>query len=358
MAGENEEKEITPAPTLLDAVSAAVTPPEAPKEEPKVEDAPPEGEEPVIEPAKDEDEKSPEGDEDADADAKKDADKSAEEPAKAEGEEKPAKEPKPVDPMNDPIDPRWSERTQDRFRALSTMVKERDTAIATQQELFTTIKSTGVTAENFAQTLSFLRAFNSDNIEDRRSAYNFMMSQVKALAADLGEVLPGTNPLEGHKDLTEEVTAGKLTQERAIELATVRNRNKATETARAATGARQTEQQAFETDRIAAVQGLNALQASLRADPDYDRKYALLVGSQGEPGTMHAVLSAVHPSRWVEVFQKAWTNCRLGPAAPASVARPAQQPMRPNKQPAGQGAAKPNSMAAAIDMALKDMGGG
>ena len=361
-----DKKDDTAAkPTLLDTVNAALEPviakdePEAPEEKDEVEDEEepaekPEGDEATVDEAEEGGEKPPKGEEtDPEKPVKKDGDGKP-----SEGEEKPPKEPKelkPIDPINDPIPQQVSERTRERITSLVAMVKDRDTNLATQQELFTTIKSTGVSPENFAQTLSFLRLFNSEQIEDRRQAYNFMLGQLQHLAGDLGEVLPGTNPLETHKDLTDEVAAGKLTQERAIELATVRNRTKATETARTTTTTRQQEEQAFETARQTAIGELNTLQVALQADPNYARKHAILVPA------LRPVMSRLHPSHWKATFEHAYRDLVLPAAAPVAPRQAAktngQQPLRANKQPSGEGSRQPTSMADAISAALKELSG-
>lgn len=342
-------------PTMMDAVNAALDPvTEKPAELPETEK--PEVETPEIE--------TPVEGADGGADPAKAAPDGGADPAKAapEGEtpeQKTAREAveaaakKPLDPVNDPIPPTVAPRTKERIVALIDKVKALTTAETQRDELVDTITSTGVSAENFAQTLTFLRLFNSDNIEDKRRAYDFMLKELQALAPHVGEVLPGADPLAGHQDLLDAVAAHSITQKYAEEIALSRSRAGARTAATEQQTATQREAAAYETARLSGVDELNQLEVTLRtADPAaYDAKRPALIAALGP------FMVELHPSKWKAAFEKAFKAMPMPAAAAAPVvpaAKPGngQQPMRANKAPAGDGQKQVTTMLGAVNAAV------
>lgn len=263
------------------------------------------------------------------------------------------------DPVNDPIDPRVSERTKERITSLVGMVKEKDQLLAENRQLFQSIADTGVSPDNFAQTLQLLRWYNSDSIEDNRKAYQFLQTQLTGLAARIGETPPGADPLEGHDDLRTAVNAGQMTEKYAAELAAARNRSKAAQSVSQEQSQRsKQEAEQYEAARTTAVTALNALGDSLKdVDPQYDAKAPLVIAK------LQPVFATLHPSKWVDEFRKEYKATKV-PGAAASGAQapqgnggtpPAQQPLRPNKQPAGGGQKQPGNMLEALEAGLSQL---
>lgn len=314
------------------------TPPAGDETPPEGEETPPEGEQPA-------------GD---GKDGKKPGDKK-------EGD---GKDKKP-DHLNDPMPEGLHERTRERITSLVGMVKDRDARITEQQELFDRVADTGVTPENFAQTLQVLRLFNSESIDDKRLAYKFLLQQAQQLAPLIGETLPGDDPLAGHDDLREAVAANSITQEYAEELARTRTRTAATKMAGDEATRRASAAQEWETARTTAVADLNKLHEKLKAEPGFAAKYKILVP------TLKPVMARTHPSHWVAIFEAAYKDLKIetpvavtppaggNGAAPNGGTPPAKtpQPMRANKQPPGQSGAQPKSALDAMSMALDAMKG-
>jgi len=287
------------------------------------------------------------------ADAKKPDEKPA---VGADGKpaaEKPATPAKAADHLNDPIDPRWKEATRERFQALTTMVRERDAEIAQGRELFTAIESTGMSPEELGTILSYSRLVHSDNIDDRRTAFKFLQGELRGLALQLGETTAGVDIVDEHPDLKEQLEAGQITEAVAREVALSRERAKV-ETANA-TRQRETaaEADAARTQAVADMDELGATLADL--DPQYEAKAKLLIPK------LQPVLSKMHPTQWVAHFRKEYRTFKLPAAtvAPANAdpAAPTKgQPLRPNKQPSGQGAQQPTSALEAMNAALDGIG--
>jgi hypothetical protein len=351
-------------PTILDAVNAALDPLiEKPAETPEPDETPepesPESETPESGAAGDvEGEQPPEDETPEQKTAREAAAATTKAPEGETPEEKTAREAaanaakKPLDPVNDPIPATVAERTRERMTSLIGMVKELTPVKAQFDELITTITSTGASADEFSTMLGYMRAVHSNNIEDRRQAYQLILSELRGLAPLIGEVIPGEDPLAGHQDLANAVAAQSLSQEHATEIAKARNSSKATTTAVQAQTTTQQAAQAFETARLAGVADLNTLEVTLKAsDPEYARKREILVQAL-EPS-----FKQLHPSLWKTTFENAYKNLKVA-AAPRAIVpsiKPGQQPMRANKTPAGEGAKKPSTMLEAMTASLEQL---
>lgn len=284
----------------------------------------------------------------------------AEEGAEAEGEPKEegatkeaaaqvGKEKQP-DPVNDPIPDEIQGRTRQRMEQLIKHVKESTTeATRVRQErddLVGMVQQTGATPEQFSQMLDYIGAVNSGDPTRIKGALQQVQAELTALSRMVGEPVPGVDSLASHPDLRQAVDSGDLSEAHARELAAGRDaRAFATQRTQQTTQARQ--QQDEQTQALeAGKQGLNALEKQLQADPDYARKRAILIP------TLQPVLAQLHPSQWVQTFQNAYQQLKLGPApVPTRPAGVGQQPLRA-RQPAGQTAKAPTSLEEAINAGI------
>jgi hypothetical protein len=348
-------------PDILDAVNAALTPSdptpptettETPEvETPEITETP---ETPEVEtPETPEVEETP-----PEEGAAEEVEKTPEQLAADEAEK--AKKEKPMDAVNDPIPATAAPRTQERLRTLISSNKELTSKLTNAEKiveqhntLLETINSTGASPEEFSMQLSYAKLIHSDNIDDKRQAYNILLNELKAIAPLVGEVLPGDDPLRGHEDLRQEVAAKAITPERAAEIAKWRNTQSATQRHSQQVGAKQESQQQFEQATAKARGDLNALGESLRtSDADFQRKYDIIVPA------LKPIFADLHPSKWVGAFQQAWNQLKLPPAPAAAVTAPkppVNQPLRANKSPSGGGVAQPKSAREAIDGALANL---
>lgn len=298
------------------------------------------------EPAKDE---KP-GDKKPDAAAAKDGEKPADGAAKPDDKAKPPA--KAADPVNDPIPSQVSERTRERMTSLITMVKEKEVEAKLGRELFSDIESAGMSAEELGTMLSYSKLIHSDNIEDHRKAFNFLQSELRGLALRLGETNVGLDFLTDYPDLREQVDSGAITEAAARELALSRERSKVTEQSQAR--ATETAEQAAAAHNAGNV-ALTDLGRTLQlADPLYAQKMVTL-GPE-----LKTALEKIHPSKWVEHVRKAYFEYKAPVAAPVVApvvpVGPKGEPLRPNKQPSGDGAKQPTSAREAMDAALSGLG--
>lgn len=274
-------------------------------------------------------------------------------------EEKPKEPPRPVDPVNDPIPVGVAARTSERIQSLIGMVKERDTIVATHHEMMGLISGTGATPDEFGSMVTYMRLVHSDSIEDKRAALKIAQSELRSLAIELGEPVEGYDALAEHADLAERVEAGTLSRADAQEIAVGRTRRATT----AATNATAVEQARVNAEHQTAVQAgvaeLNAYGTEMAAkDPLYGQKYAILVGGKNADGTKYggtltAVISQLHPTKWKATFEAAYKNLRVtAPVGGAPVVTPKQQPLR-QKTPSGDGKKVPTTALEAMNAALE-----
>ena len=216
------------------------------------------------------------------------------------------------------------------------MVKETsaklETVTAERNDILGAILETQATPEQYGQALDYLRLVNSPNRADREQALTIMQGEVAALARMLGKPVPGVNLLEGHPDLIEEVSLGRLSPERAQELAAAREaRDFQTRTGNAQKehGERvRAHQQAVERGK----QELNTLGAQLRAanPTKYNAVRPALVNS------LKPVFAKIPPSEWAATFRRAYEAL----PAPAAVPTPPPPP-RGGTPPGGGGGNTP-----------------
>lgn len=282
--------------------------------------------------------------------AKAGADKGAKPP---EGEAKPAA--KQPDPVNDPIPDDVKGKTRERMETLIKTAKEVTTraekAETDRAELLGYVAETRATPEQFTQALGYLKAVNSGDPAQIRTAIKTVQAELNALSRMIGEPIPGVDLLAEHQDLKEALEAGDLSQQHAQEIAAARamraTQNQASQ--------HQTEQQRVQQEVASGKAALNQLEAQLTAtDPQYAAKRAIIVPM------LQPVLSQLHPSKWAAAFKEAYAKLpatAIAPApAPANVQQRTtqqQQPLRA-KQTAGQTARAPGSLLDAITMGVEE----
>lgn len=361
-----------PAADLLAAVSAAIDVAPEPKE--KVVAADPLDEEIVETPAGDdaeeeevvdeeeideEEAEAEEGDEpELGADGKPVVAAKVKTPAEIAAEATAAAALKPKDFLNDPIDPRLKEGTQERIRGLIGIAKDlttkHDEVKQNLDAVMAPILESRANDAQFTQAMQYIGAVNSGDPTIMEKAWNFMMGEMQALGRMLGKEVPGMDYLAAHPDLKQAVTAGQMTQEAAKELAIHRD----TAAHRVQQSHQQRQQQQTQDQRNALItegsNALNALGVQLKgSDPLYERKRAILTAA------LKGTFAQIDPRQWAPAYKRAYDALVL-PAAPAVATPkvksnlPANQPLR-GKQPAGGTVAAPKSAREAIENALSGM---
>jgi len=266
--------------------------------------------------------------------------KEAEKPAEAASPEKPVdpaeKEKADIKAKDDEEIKALGLRTQksaDRFRALSADSRElqslkKDLPVLQdkaqrQDRMMEIIDDTKANPQQIGNAFKYLKAINSGDPEQLRSAAKMMADEVKQLYAALGEELPGISPLETHKDLQDEVEQGTLTRERALEIA----RSRGTQTLNNKRTEQQNNEQRqkveFEAATNQAFHDINQLETQWRkTDPHAAYRIDALAP------TVMAIKESLHPSKWSQALQIAYS--KIPNPAPKPAATPS--PVRPNAQ--------------------------
>ena len=256
---------------------------------------------------------------DAGDDAEKDGDESGDD--EDAGDESDAG----ADHLNDPIPEGTNKRTAQRIQSLISDVKELSTAREERDAIMEAIERTQATPDQYAGALTVLKLYNSESPEDKRQALEIVRGMERDLALELGE---GQNhvKLTDYPDLTNEVEAGTLSEERALEIAAIRERDKHISTKRQQreeqTKGQQQTQRLVDEGKAA----LNQLGQELTADPAYRALYPQFTA------LLQTTLRHVHPSEWGEVARDTFNQLKAAqPAANGSEPKPKpkQQPLRP-----------------------------
>lgn len=165
------------------------------------------------------------------------------------------------------------------------------------------VAKSGLQPEEFATVMGTMSAINNGTMEQKRQAFARIEKFRNDLAAQLGEPVAGSDPLQGHDDLKQMVQDLEITQAHAIELATLRNRSKAQEQSSG-----QLEQQ--QRQAAQAQQDQAQAEATLRSLTDQ------LIARDGEAvfnvrkfiafRTLQSIAPDLHPTRWARAFLDAY----------------------------------------------------
>lgn len=278
--------------------------------------------------------------------------------------EKPPVELSPEDALKQaleaPIPNALKRETKERIQTLAGKVRELmpklEEATRDRDMMLTMVQQTGATPQQYTQALSYLALVNSSSRADREKALEIMQAEISVLARSIGKPVPGVNMLEGHADLIQEVGQGRLSMERAQEVAAAREATKL----QTQGSQRITEQRTAQDDQARALNegkaGLTALESQLRADPNYAAKRALLIPA------LQPVFKSVDPRQWPRLFKEAYDRmpAPVRPIPPTPTPTPAganagagNTPLRA-ANPAGGQRAAPKSLSEAIDFGISD----
>jgi hypothetical protein len=268
------------------------------------------------------------------------ADKSGADPVKAAQE-------KLDKAVNDPIDQRLKESTRERIQLLANEVKTMRPLLENANLLVDSVSDSGMSPDELATMLGYAHARHKGTAEQKRSAYEFLKSELRAFALELGEVdTVAVDFLGDHQDLKDAVANNQITEAHAKELALARSRAKvATDTA-AATDEHAQAQREHAAGRTALVEAGNAL-STRDGTAVYNAKVQVLSAA------LKPVLAQLHPSKWAETFKRAYEALpKPAPVQAPPAARPAQQPLRSATMAGGSGKKEPKSMKDAVFAAL------
>lgn len=214
-----------------------------------------------------------------------------------------------------------SERGKERIKSVFAKAKALETDIGEFREL---INSTGMSPQDFAQTLEFGRLMNSGDEKNLRVALEMVEGQRQALYAKLGVEAPGIDLLTGHDDLKSAVENMEITRDRAVELAKFRKVDGENRQRVQVQQQSLQDQQQFAQTVQQASQSMEGYLETRKNEVDHLPRMKVLADHFKDPAKMQAFVSTYRPDQWAATVKMMYDN--------VSVARPApqtnQQPLR------------------------------
>jgi len=198
-----------------------------------------------------------------------------------------------------------SERGKERIKAVFAKSKELETDIKEFREL---VNSTGMSPQDFAQTLEFGRLVNSGKEQDIRVALEMVETQRTALYAKLGVEAPGIDLLAGHDDLKSQVDNLEITRAAAVELAKHRRNAGEQQQRQQVQQQTQQEQQQFVQTVNQASTAMEAYLETRKNEVDHLPRMKVLSDHFRDPAKMQHFVSTYRPDQWAATVKMMYDN--------------------------------------------------
>jgi hypothetical protein len=260
------------------------------------------------------------------------------------------------DHINDPIPKDINARTAERMTALVNDVKALQAVQKDHNDLMGYINGTGASPQEFSQALNYMRAIRSNDPKMLEAAYAQLQSELLGLSERMGKPIPEVNLLRDPKnaDLVKEIQDGKLSVQRAHELALWRSRQARETTTRTTTETTQAQERERAQVLEVGKNDLNTLEDALIAK---DGEALYRAKTEIVYAALEPVFASIDPRNWKATFQAAYDKLKMQapamPGSPAPAIRPT--PLRPKAPAAGGATGAPKSALEAVSAALEGM---
>ena len=214
-----------------------------------------------------------------------------------------------------------SERGKDRIRQVFAERKQLEHDMTEFKQL---VQGTGMSPQDFAQTLEFGRLVNSGNEQDLRVALEMIEGQRAALYQKLGVEAPGIDLLAGHDDLKQAVDNMEITRDRAVELAKYRKTE--ADKAQRAQVEQQTaqQQQQYQQTIQTAASAMEAYLETRKNEVDHPARMKVISEHFRNPANLQQFVSTYQPNQWAATIKMMYDGIVVPNHQPA----PSQQPLR------------------------------
>ena len=236
-----------------------------------------------------------------------------------------------------------SDRGRERIKQVFAEKKHLEQEIHSFREM---VKSTGMNAQEFAQTLEFGRLVSSGDEKNLRVALEMVESQRAMLYQKLGVEAPGVDLLSGHDDLKTAVDNMEITRERAVELAKYRKQQAEVQQRQQAEQQTVQERQQFQQQVQQAAGSMEAYLATRAQEVDHPARMKVITEHFKSPDNLQRFVSTFKPDQWPAAIQMMYDNIQ--------VQRPASAPQPIRSRPSTLGAPAANG-ASAIDRIAQRM---
>lgn len=237
-----------------------------------------------------------------------------------------------------------SERGRERIKQVFAERKQLESDITEFREL---VKSTGMSPQEFAQTLEFGRLINSGDEKNLRVALEMIEGQRSMLYQKLGVEAPGVDLLAGHDDLKASVENMEITREKAVELAKYRKQQQEVAQRQQLQQQTQQSQQQFQQQVHQAAGAMEAYLDTRKNEVDHTARMKVIGDHFKNPTNLQKFVETYRPEQWAATIQMMYDNIQVPRAT-----TPAPQPIR--SRPAMLGTPATNA-AAPIDRIAQRM---
>ena len=214
-----------------------------------------------------------------------------------------------------------SDRGRDRIRQMFHEKKALEQDVGEFRQL---VNNTGMSPEQFAQTLEYGRLVNTGDEKNIRVAIEMIEAQRKDLYARLGVEAPGIDLLADQPDLKQSVDDMELTRERAVELAKLRRQQvKDTQRQQNDKQAQESQEQYAQTVQQAAAT-MDAYLNSRAGEADHTLRLKALTDHFGNPANMQSFVTKYKPELWLDTVRLLYDNV----AVQRTPTLPGGQPIR------------------------------
>lgn len=241
-----------------------------------------------------------------------------------------------------------SDRGRERIKQVFAEKKQLEQEIGSFREM---VRSTGMSPQQFAQTLEFGRLMNSGDEKNLRVALEMVESQRAMLYQKLGVEAPGVDLLQGHDDLKQAVDNMEITRERAVELAKYRKQQQ--EAQRHQQAQQQTVQQQHEYQQQVqqATQSMEAYLQTRANEVDHPARIKVITEHFKNPENLKRFVSTYQPHQWADTVRLMYDGIHIPRQASAQ-----QQPIRSRPSTLGAPAANGASAIDRIAQRMESMG--
>lgn len=215
-----------------------------------------------------------------------------------------------------------SPRSQDRIKQVFAERKQLGDDIT---EFKTMVKSTGMTPEDFAQSLEFGRLVHAGDEQSLRVALEMVEAQREEICKRLGVEAPGVDPLGDFPDLKQAVENMEITKPYALQLAKVRRQEHAQRQTQQAEQASQQEMEQYEQKCKEVSDVAVAYFKTREKEADFPAKFAQIQAYFANEKNRMEFIQTHQPEAWFGAIKFMYDSIKVAqPAAP----RNNQQPIR------------------------------
>lgn len=241
-----------------------------------------------------------------------------------------------------------SERGRERIKQAFAEKKQLEQEIGSFREM---VRSTGMSPQQFAQTLEFGRLVSSGDEKNIRMALEMIEGQRAALYQKLGVEAPGVDLLQGHDDLKQAVDGMEITRQKAVELAKYRKQQQEAQQHQQAQQQTVQQQHEYQQQVQQATQSMDAYLQTRANEVDHPARIKLITDHFKNPENLQKFVSTYQPHQWADTVRLMYDGIHIPRQASAQ-----QQPIRSRPSTLGAPAANGASAIDRIAQRMESMG--